>query len=110
MLSLFTFQIQLQDRKRRNTEQHLERHDPADDHGEEEVEEERGEEEEEEEPGRDEEGVQQAATLPGGEEHKKKQIPGKPTKNLYCEGEAGCRGGDWQARLSHLILRLRSCR
>ena len=49
MLSLFTFQIQLQDRKRRDTEQHLERHDPADDHGEEEVEEERGEEEEEEE-------------------------------------------------------------
>ena len=75
MLSLFKFQIQLQDRKRRDTEQHLERHDPADDHGEEEVEEEGGEEEEEEEPGRDEEGVQQAQTLLGGEEQKDIQIP-----------------------------------
>ena len=75
MLSLFKFQIQLQDRKRRDTEQYLERHDPADDHGEEEVEEEGGEEEEEEEPGRDEEGVQQAATLLGGEKQKNIQIP-----------------------------------
>ena len=58
IFSLFTFQIQSQDRKRRNTEQHLERHDPADDHGEEEVEEKIGEKEEEEEPGGDEEGVQ----------------------------------------------------
>ena len=74
IFSLFTFQIQLQDRKRRDTEQHLERHDPADDHGEEEVEEKGGEEEEEEEPGRDEEGVQQAATLLGGEEQKNIQI------------------------------------
>ena len=69
------FQIQLQDRKRRDTEQHLERHDPADDHGEEEVEEERGEEEEEEEPGRDEEGVQQAATLLGGQEQIGRKAP-----------------------------------
>ena len=76
-LVLFTFQIQLQDRKRRNTEQHLERHDPADDHGEEEVEEEGGEEEEEEEPGRDEEGVQQAQTLLGGQEQKIYKSPEK---------------------------------
>ena len=41
---------------------------------------------------------------------KKSKTKISTTKNLHCEGEAGCRGGDRQARLSNIILRLRSCR